>query len=102
MKLTSIVLGLAAATPTALATPGGRWHGGGHGYCLSYYEAETIVNKFISILENVDYKGQSPAVTAKQVVAEDYIEYSDSILSLEGAPVRIHSFTKPFVLSLDS
>lgn len=55
--------------------------------CLTDYQATTIVNKFVSILEGVEYQGQSPNVTAQQVVAPNYVEYSDSILSLEKAPV---------------
>ena len=57
------------------------------GGCLSTSQATTIVNKFISILEGVDYNGQIPNVTAVQVVAKNYVEYSDSILSLEDVPV---------------
>ena len=56
--------------------------------CLPDSQASTIVAKFVSILEGVEYQGQSPNVTASQVVAPNYVEYSDSILSLEKAPVR--------------
>jgi len=56
-------------------------------FCLTTKEAETIVAKFISVLEGVDYEGQSPNVTAVDVVAADYHEYSDSIQSLEDVPL---------------
>ena len=46
------------------------------------------MNKYISILENQPYFGQSVNATADQIIATNYVEYSDSILSLEKAPVR--------------
>lgn len=85
MKFT-VVAAIAAFAASAAAAPEvateKRWFG-----CLNQWQAETIVNKYISILEGSDYNGQSPNVTADQIIAEDYTEYSDSILSLEKAPV---------------
>jgi hypothetical protein len=52
------------------------------------------VNKYISILQNQTYNGQSPVATANQIIASNYVEYSDSILSLEKAPVST-SLTPP-------
>jgi hypothetical protein len=49
---------------------------------LTQTKAEEIVNKFKSVLEGVDYKGKTPFQTTQDVVAENYIEYSDSIQSL--------------------
>ena len=79
MKYSILLAGLATVS-SVLAAPEKRW-------CLTDSKANTIVAKFQSVLEGVDYNGQSPNITAKQVVAKNYIEYSDSILSLEGAPV---------------
>jgi hypothetical protein len=76
------IFGALAAVSAVSAIPTEK-----RGGCLSTGQATTIVNKFISILEGVDYNGQIPNITAKQVVAKNYIEYSDSILSLEQAPV---------------
>jgi hypothetical protein len=55
--------------------------------CLNTFTAQTIVNQYISILENQTYYGSSPQQTANQIIAPNYVEYSDSILSLEKAPV---------------
>jgi len=86
MKFT-VVAAVAALASSVAGAPGvateKRWFG-----CLNQWQAETIVNKYISIMEGADYKGQSPNVTADQIIAKDYTEYSDSILSLEKAPVR--------------
>ena len=88
MKLNTIFLYLAAIASAAASPTEKRW---GYGNCLTDEQANKIVAKFASILEGVDYQGQSPNVTAKQVVAKNYVEYSDSILSLEGDPVSDHS-----------
>lgn len=77
------LFGALAATSAVSATAIEKRYGG----CLTTHQATTIVNKFISILEGVDYNGQIPNITAEQVVASNYVEYSDSILSLENAPV---------------
>lgn len=55
--------------------------------CLNTFTAQQIVNQYSSILQNQSYNGQSPQATAQQIIASNYIEYSDSILSLEKAPV---------------
>lgn len=55
--------------------------------CLSQSEASTIIDKFISILDGQGYDGQSANATAISLIADDYIEISDSILSLTGRPV---------------
>jgi hypothetical protein len=56
---------------------------------LTPSDAEQIVNKYISILQNQTYYGQSVQTTASQIIAPNYVEYSDSILSLEQAPVSL-------------
>ena len=83
MRFTTVLAALAAATCVSAAPADEkRWQ-----HCLTSAQAEVIVDKFLSILEGVNYHGQSPNITAKQIVAEDYVEYSDSILSLEKQPV---------------
>jgi hypothetical protein len=49
---------------------------------LTQWQAEDIVNKYKSILEGVSYKGKTPLETSKDIVANNYIEYSDSIQSI--------------------
>jgi hypothetical protein len=61
--------------------------------CLNAFFALEIVNKYISILENQPYYGQSVNTTAEQIIASNYLEYSDSMLSLEKAPVCSNPFS---------
>lgn len=49
---------------------------------LNQCQAEVIVDQYKSILANATYNGQDPIVTASQVIAPNYHEYSDSVLSL--------------------
>lgn len=79
MKLITILASL-AAIGTASAAPAEK-------FCLSDDQASVIVSKFASVLEGASYQGQNPNKTALQVVARNYVEYSDSILSLEGDEV---------------
>lgn len=55
-------------------------------YCVTQYEANDIVTKFAAILAQTDGAAAANA-TAQALLADDYIEFSDSILSLEGLPV---------------
>jgi hypothetical protein len=55
--------------------------------CLNAFSAQQIVDKYASILENQPYYGQSVNTTAGQIIASNYLEYPDSIFSLEKAPV---------------
>ena len=57
-----------------------------HGKCLSQSTAENIVGQFITILNHYDVPAAN--ATAQALLAEDFTETSDSILSLEGRPVR--------------
>ena len=61
--------------------------------CLNAFSAQRIVDKYISILENQPYDGQSVNTTAEQIIATNYLDYSDSILSLEKAPVCSNPFS---------
>lgn len=82
MKFSHILSAL-ALTSSAIAAPAlGRrdW-----GNCLAQSTAEDLVNGYISILEHSDVATAN--ATAQAILADDYTEISDSILSLEGQPV---------------
>lgn len=83
MQFTLLASAFALAGYAAAATP--------YPFPLLQFQADDIVNKYKSVLENVTYNGQSPAVTAAQVVSPDYHEISDSINSLisKDLPVSI-------------
>ena len=87
MKTISLLASTLALAVTVAAAPAPEFDRRNY-FCLQSFEAQLIVNKYISILENKSYLGQSPSSTANQVIAADYVEYSDSILSLEKAAVR--------------
>ncbi|KAH9826053.1 hypothetical protein Tdes44962_MAKER03836 [Teratosphaeria destructans] len=55
---------------------------------LTQWQANTIVGKYSAVLQGQGYDGMTISQTAASVVAPNYVEISDSILSLEGAPVR--------------
>lgn len=55
--------------------------------CLNDYQATYLVEQFKSILTNPDR--QAANQTAQTVIADDYVEVSDSINSLAGYPVRL-------------
>ena len=84
MKLSQLVSFLSAAAAVSAAPVVEERSFG----CLNTYSAQTIVNQYISILENTTYQGSSPQQTAQKIIDSNYVEYSDSILSLEKAPVR--------------
>jgi hypothetical protein len=81
MKIALISL-LACAAGSFAAAVDPRTFPIGQPLILTQWQAEDIVNKFKSILEGVSYKGKTPLETTKEVVAENYIEYSDSIQSI--------------------
>ena len=83
MKLLQLVSFLSAAAAVS-AAPAVEERSFG---CLNTYSAQQIVNQYISIMENQTYYGSSPQQTAQKIIASNYLEYSDSILSLEKAPV---------------
>jgi hypothetical protein len=53
--------------------------------CIQQWEANDIVAQFISILQHYDVPAAN--VTAQALLADNFQEISDSILSLEGQPV---------------
>ncbi|KAF2765653.1 hypothetical protein EJ03DRAFT_205271 [Teratosphaeria nubilosa] len=54
---------------------------------LSQSQAEEIVGKFSAVLSGHGYQGMTINQTAQSVVAQDYVEYSQSLQSLEGVPL---------------
>lgn len=79
----SIIAAICTFTVGAFAgahVPGG-WSGASKP-CLDQAKAEEIVNKFKSVLQNQTFEGLAPYDTTLSVLAEDYVEKSDSILSL--------------------
>lgn len=61
----------------------------GNGFCLSDQQAAFIVKTFKSILTNPDRKGA--IATANIIIADKYVETSDSINVLAGYPVSFIS-----------
>jgi hypothetical protein len=76
VQLTSVLGATAAVLPRAV------------GEGLSQAFAEDVVAKFITILSHPDIATAN--ATAQALLADGYSETSDSILSLEGQPVRPH------------
>jgi len=58
--------------------------------CLSQSEAESIVSQYSSLLSHSD--PTTANATAQALLADDYVEISDSILSLEGLPLGSATF----------
>jgi hypothetical protein len=77
--LTSFTLVVAAAAST-IPKRGSGWQD-----CLSQHTANKIVRKFITILQHLDVPAANQ--TAQALLADDFQEISDSILSLQGQPV---------------
>jgi len=77
MKFATVIAASLALATSAFAAP---WTD-----CLAQSEAESIINQYISILAHSDVATAN--ATAQALLADDYQEISDSILSLEGQPV---------------
>lgn len=81
MKFSLIAGAALALVSSTIAKPTGKsWAN-----CIAQSTAEDIVNKYITILSHPDI--QAANATAQALLANDYQEVSDSILSLEGQPV---------------
>lgn len=89
MKFTTVAAATLALATSAFAAP--TWSN-----CLAQSEAESIVNRYISILTHSDI--QTANATAQALLADDYEEISDSILSLEGQPVCLFSSIRPSLM----
>lgn len=89
MKFTTVAAATLALATSAFAAP--TWSN-----CLAQSEAESIVNQYISILTHSDI--QTANATAQALLADDYEEISDSILSLEGQPVCLFSSIRPSLM----
>lgn len=56
--------------------------------CLSQDEARQFVKRFSGVLDHTGSDLGDAGVTARALVSEDFVEYSNSILSLQGLPVN--------------
>lgn len=74
---------LAVASASALPKVWNNWNGN---KCLSQDQANSIVGQFITGLQHPDVPAAN--ATLQALLADDFKEVSDSILSLEGQPVR--------------
>lgn len=79
----SYILSAFALTSTAFAAPTVARRDWSN--CIAQSTAEDLVNGYISILAHTDVATAN--ATAQKILADDYQEISDSILSLEGQPV---------------
>lgn len=89
MKITSIatafaILGTAFAAAAPPPSYGGK--------CISQQEGEAWLQKFIGVLGKTDPNAQT---TANKIIADNFVEYSNSILSLQGLPVSKSSNPTP-------
>lgn len=74
------------AVASASALPERRWNKWNNNKCLSQHQANGIVSQFIVGLQHPDVPAAN--ATLQALLADDFKETSDSILSLEGQPVR--------------
>lgn len=73
------------ASAIALASVGSASPAGQYPQCISQQEAEQYIKSFIGVLGQTD---KNAAQTADKIIADDFVEYSNSILSLQHKPVR--------------
>lgn len=73
----ALTLGLATAAPAADAQ---HWPG----LCLSKPEADAYIQKFIGVFGRTDPNARQ---TGEKILADDFMEYSNSIRSLQDLPV---------------
>jgi hypothetical protein len=81
--LVSLLLGGGFAFPSSASSS--SWEDD----CLSRDDASSIVADFIAILEHTDIDAAN--ATAQNLLAENFVEASDSILTLSGRPVSLKS-----------
>ena len=83
----------ALAAATSISPP---WYGGDGDYAggrdkQACQNADVIIDKYASILRNDSYLGKNPYQLAQQIIAPDYQDFSESVRSLLGEPVRYSS-----------
>lgn len=88
MKFTQITATLALAASAIASPTWPSWNGCPSDNCISQTDAETLVKRFIGVLSHEGSDLGNASVTANAILADNYKEISDSILSLEGLPVR--------------
>ncbi|EME81323.1 uncharacterized protein MYCFIDRAFT_88023 [Pseudocercospora fijiensis CIRAD86] len=77
MKFSLIVSAIALAS-SAMASPPG--YSSWPSQCITQKEAEAYIKTFIGVLGQTD---KNAAQTADKIIADDFVEYSNSILSLQ-------------------
>jgi len=78
MKFSTIIAGIVACSAAAFANPIEK-----RDSCVSQWEAQQVVSKIISIFGHQAGANK----TANALLADNFVEHSDSIHALEGAPV---------------
>ena len=83
MKFSTIA---SLATLASAVTAAPQWSGW-NGACISQATATALVDDYIAVLSHTSTSYGNFTQTAEAILADDYQEISDSILSLEGQPV---------------
>ncbi|QIX01270.1 hypothetical protein AMS68_006787 [Peltaster fructicola] len=92
---------VAAIAAAALAFAGSAFAAADYECWLSQDDAEDIVGYYSSILQNVTYNGHTAVENYKIALAEDYVEYSDSIQSLVSKNNTLGEDAKPAAVGRD-
>ncbi|KAF7197490.1 hypothetical protein HII31_01300 [Pseudocercospora fuligena] len=77
MKFSLIASAIALATSVVASPPG---YSSAPSQCITQKEAEAYIKTFIGVLGQTD---KHAAKTADKIIADDFVEYSNSILSLQ-------------------
>lgn len=86
------LLSVASAGPSWGPWNGGQWNGGP---CLSSAAAQNIVDGYTYLLEHPG--GPDFNATANELLDNSFQVFSDSIQTLQGAPVRLHPCAYPLL-----
>jgi len=84
MQFITLLAPAFALFATTFASPAAESYGN---KCVTQQQAESVVNKIINIFEHLPNTNAANA-TAQALLAPNFQEFSDSILALEGRPVR--------------
>lgn len=64
--------------------------------CVSQQDANTFVSNFATVLAHQNSSLGTPQQTANILLADNFVEYSNSVLSLQGLPVCLTSLINAF------
>jgi hypothetical protein len=79
LQVSASILAVAIAAPMSYEGPGNS---------LTQAQAQLIIQQYQSLVQYKPYNGMQPEDTAKQLLADNYMAYSDSVKSLTNQPVR--------------